>query len=251
MKKISTILLALIGLQTSLNAEIIYFEKLVQREESKVLTHKEYNEQYSTFARALDSKTITLGTIRLEEGEELTIKNRKWTKASCCASEANGFTLLGGGNYVGGFIIDIDFDNFTQNEKIVSRYQGGNQWGEQRIDEGLQYDGSLWPVEGPATIKIQINPAWYIPKTNANNTSDILYKTLIPEQYCRISFNKTLASYRADQNQLQALVLPKGVEGMSVIMESSDDLVNWTRDTLGKKPTANRPKFFRLRAIKE
>jgi hypothetical protein len=251
MKYITTTLLLIVGMQVSINAEIIYFEKVLQREEHQVLTHKEYNQQYNTFASDFDAKRILLGTIRLEEGEELTVNNRKWTTASCCGNEADGFTLLGGGNYQGGFIIEIDFDKFTQNEKIVSRYEGGNQWGEQRIEEGLQYDGSLWPVEGPATIKIQINPVWYIPKTDAPTINDILYKTITPEQYCRISFKKNLASYRVNQNQLQALVLPKGVEGMSVIMESSEDLVNWTRDNPGRKPTANRPKFFRLRAVKE
>ena len=62
---------------------------------------------------------------------------------------------------------------------------------------------------------------------------------------------KERSAFAQSPTQLQTLVLPKGVEGMSVIMESSDDLVNWTRDTLGKKPRANRPKFFRLRAVKE
>jgi hypothetical protein len=92
---------------------------------------------------------------------------------------------------------------------------------------------------------------WYIASKYDQEQKKTFYKPVKPELYVRISFNKTLASYRADQNQLQALVLPKGVPGMSVIMESSDDHVNWTRDTLGPKSTANRPKFFRLRAVKE
>lgn len=181
MKKISTILLALIGLQTSLNAEIIYFEKLVQREESQVLTYNEYSEQRGTLEADFDRKKILLGTIRLEEGEELRIRNRKWTKASCCSDETDGLIILGGGNSTGIFFIEINFDKFTQNESIETGYNSGDRsWWESRKGQGLKYDGSLWPVEGPATIKIHIRPAWYLPRTNANNTTSQLYKTLIP-----------------------------------------------------------------------
>jgi hypothetical protein len=109
----------------------------------------------------------------------------------------------------------------------------------------------MWPIEGPATVKVDIRPGFYSVQKYDNTSGKRYHKCLNPEQYCRISFKKNLASYRASQNQLQALVLPTGVQGMSVIMESSEDLVNWTRDTLGPKATADRPKFFRLRAVKE
>lgn len=252
MKKISTILLAVIGMQLSINAEIIYFEKMLQRDVTQVLSYQEFAEQYSKIRADYEKRRILLGTIRLEEGEELTIKNRKWTRANCCGNEPDGFNNVEAGDSGGHFYIEIDFDKFTQNENIETGYSSGDRiWWESRSGSGLRYDGSMWPVEGPATIKIHIKPGWYAARKDAPVSKDRLFRFLTLEQYCRISFNKTLASYQADQNQLQALVLPKGVPGMSVIMESSDDLVNWTRDTLGRKPTANRPKFFRLRAVKE
>jgi hypothetical protein len=46
-------------------------------------------------------------------------------------------------------------------------------------------------------------------------------------------------------------VLPKETENMTLILESSDDMVKWTADTLGDKPKANRKKFYRLRAVKK
>jgi hypothetical protein len=46
-------------------------------------------------------------------------------------------------------------------------------------------------------------------------------------------------------------VLPKGAENMTLILESSDDMVNWTEDTVGDKPKGNRNKFYRLRAVKK
>ena len=46
-------------------------------------------------------------------------------------------------------------------------------------------------------------------------------------------------------------VLPKEAENMTLLLESSDDMVKWTADTLGDKPKANRKKFYRLRAVKK
>jgi hypothetical protein len=46
-------------------------------------------------------------------------------------------------------------------------------------------------------------------------------------------------------------VLPKSVDNMDLVLESSDDMVNWTTDTLGDKPKANRKKFYRLRGKKK
>ena len=46
-------------------------------------------------------------------------------------------------------------------------------------------------------------------------------------------------------------VLPKSVDNMDLVLESSDDMVNWTADTLGDKPKANRKKFYRLRGKKK
>ena len=254
MKKISTILLALIGLQVSINAEIIYFDKTLQREEFEVFEHtndKEVDIKYREINNRFYEEQLLLGTIRLEEGEELRINNRKLTHGICCGNDSDGFGSNYGGDTGASFYIEINYDRFTRNERIISRYAGNGGWEDILDNSGLNHKGSHWPIEGPADIKVKMKSIWFVASKYDQEQQKRLYKPVKPELYARISFNKTLASYRADQNQLQALVLPKGVPGMSVIMESSDDLVNWTRDTLGPKPTANRPKFFRLRAVKE
>ena len=46
-------------------------------------------------------------------------------------------------------------------------------------------------------------------------------------------------------------VIPDSVEDATLVLEGSDDMVNWTTETLGEKPKANRKKFYRLRAKKE
>ena len=46
-------------------------------------------------------------------------------------------------------------------------------------------------------------------------------------------------------------VLPTSASDLNLIIEASDDMVNWTRELSGKKPAGNRKRFYRLRAVKE
>jgi hypothetical protein len=46
-------------------------------------------------------------------------------------------------------------------------------------------------------------------------------------------------------------VIPDSTEVATLVLEGSDDMVNWTVETLGAKPKANRKKFYRLRAKKD
>ena len=46
-------------------------------------------------------------------------------------------------------------------------------------------------------------------------------------------------------------VLPKSTESMNLILESSEDMVNWTVDTTGTKNPSDKKRFYRLRAVKE
>ena len=62
---------------------------------------------------------------------------------------------------------------------------------------------------------------------------------------------KERSSFAQSQTQLQALVLPKNTKNTRLVVESSEDLVNWKLDTPGPKTTTNRERFFRLRAVKE
>jgi hypothetical protein len=46
-------------------------------------------------------------------------------------------------------------------------------------------------------------------------------------------------------------VIPDSTEVATLVLEGSDDMVNWTEETLGEKPKANRKKFYRLRVKKD
>jgi len=46
-------------------------------------------------------------------------------------------------------------------------------------------------------------------------------------------------------------VIPDTAEDATLVLEGSNDMVNWEVDTLGDKPKANRKKFYRLRVKKE
>ena len=46
-------------------------------------------------------------------------------------------------------------------------------------------------------------------------------------------------------------VIPETADDSTLVLEGSDDMVNWTTETLGDKPKANRKKFYRLRAKKK
>jgi hypothetical protein len=61
----------------------------------------------------------------------------------------------------------------------------------------------------------------------------------------------TLGSSSGAATKAQSIVLPEGSGDLSIIMEGSNDLINWTREDLGKKPEANRKTFYRIRAVKE
>jgi hypothetical protein len=43
-------------------------------------------------------------------------------------------------------------------------------------------------------------------------------------------------------------VIPDSTEDATLVLEGSDDMVNWATETLGDKPKATRKKFYRLRA---
>jgi hypothetical protein len=45
-------------------------------------------------------------------------------------------------------------------------------------------------------------------------------------------------------------VIPETADDSTLVLEGSDDIVNWTVETLGDKPKVNRKKFYRLRAVK-
>jgi hypothetical protein len=247
MKYITSTLLLIVGMQVTARAELIYYEKLFELEYSEEI--KNVQNLWSQFWDARDENNYTqLGTIRLEEGELLSQPSQRSIHSEVSSDTGQGWSLTGTYS-VTKFRLKIKYDQFSKEEVITIRSKTDyNGWYTQRKG-GLVFNGNQWPIEGPATVEVSVNPREAVTYRNEGNPQ--IYRAIRPEQFLRISFTKSLSQFRVSQNQLQALVLPKGVQGMSVIMESSEDLVNWTRDMLGPKATADRPKFFRLRAIKQ
>jgi hypothetical protein len=106
--------------------------------------------------------------------------------------------------------------------------------------------GEAWPIYGPATIEILFKPATKTTHLGNNN-----YEVLIVDQIIQVLIKKERSAFAQSPTQLQALVLPKNTKNTRLIVESSEDLVNWAIDTPGPKTTTNRERFFRLRAVKE
>lgn len=106
--------------------------------------------------------------------------------------------------------------------------------------------GEAWPIYGPATIEIVFKPA-----TRSNYLGNNNYEVRIVDQIIQVLMKKERSAFAQSSTQLQALVLPKNTKNTRLIVESSEDLVNWAIDTPGPKTTTNRERFFRLRAVKE
>ena len=235
MKHITTTLMLIVGFQFTICAEIIYYEKMFQEIRSEPTTD---NNKWIEYYPAKEVETFELGTIRLESGETLTTHSQKLVYEN--------LSNLGRWHNISqaSFTITVNYDNFTSDETIQIKYNG-SKWEVSRIYGKLTYDDSVWPIEGPATINVKIDPLDIQNDTNSNKWH------VRPKQFLRVAFKKSLTEFNTTADKIQTLVLPKGVQGMSVIMESSEDLVNWTTDSLGPKNAADGHRFFRLRAVKE
>jgi hypothetical protein len=66
-----------------------------------------------------------------------------------------------------------------------------------------------------------------------------------------VSLKKLKTTSLGSSTTGQSLVLPEGSGDLDIVMEGSNDLINWTREELGRKTTTNRKRFYRLRAVKE
>ena len=73
-----------------------------------------------------------------------------------------------------------------------------------------------------------------------------------PDYYSVYSVEVLPSSYVGGKSSgNNVTVIPDSAENATLVLEGSDDMVNWTVETLGDKPKGNRKKFYRLRAVKE
>ena len=98
----------------------------------------------------------------------------------------------------------------------------------------------------------------YILDLVANNSSSVVEQNLNQRYATRyeggnvwVTLKKVKSTSKNTTTTAQSIVLPEGSGDLSIIMEGSNVLINWTREDLGKKPEANRKTFYRIRAVKE
>jgi len=133
-------------------------------------------------------------------------------------------------------IEDVDFEYIvdTDNKDKYSKVKSGSdfvfQVGETGGSGGIAAAVPLFSnliFQGPLTFSI----------SSANNPS-------------LVTVEVTSNDYGAGSGN-NITVIPDTAEDATLVLEGSDDMVNWTVETLGEKPKANRKKFYRLRAKKE
>ena len=196
-----------------------------------------------------NTEYIVLDTIKINEGEtfnkpsvellsEINIRNNPWWDQQNDATKGKIRIEIGGRGF------GQKTYHFIEYRYVSGRGNGfwiGSRQGNLNI-----FGGSEWPVKGPATISLKLSPyrqgplkdekGWHIKK---------------PLQHWRLYYTKNILNFAQTKTQLQALVLPKNTKNTRLVVESSEDLVNWKLDTPGPKTTTNRERFFRLRAVKE
>lgn len=113
-------------------------------------------------------------------------------------------------------------------------------------------------IYGPAKVRLAFEPAVSLDSDDwdTSNDRDEKFKTDPRTNketqpgvaWCMLEKTKNWGNLDKDNN---IIVMPNTSSDMSLLIESSDDLVNWTRDQSGDKPVGNRKRFYRLRAVKK
>jgi hypothetical protein len=207
------------------------------------------NEVRNSEAWKKHTSFILLDTVTLNEGETFSYKN---IELLTDIAVNNQYWYASVGNYIcgkieyeisgRGFGTPDSFDHwYYYRSSGGMRFWIGNHNGELR-----KFGSSDWPIKGVAKIQIKLYP--YRRGPQKDDKGWYVEEHL---QHWRVYYEINTESYAQSSSQLQALVLPKNTKNTRLIIESSEDLVNWTIDTPGPKTTTNRERFFRLRAVKE
>lgn len=111
-------------------------------------------------------------------------------------------------------------------------------------------------IHGPAMVRLAFEPGTIVRSANwdtAHGTKEHFHNDSVKlvmggVAWCTLEKTKNWGNLDEDNN---IIVMPNTSSDMSLLVESSDDLVNWTRDQPGDKPAGNRKRFYRLRAVKK
>jgi hypothetical protein len=227
----------------SLNGEELLFQKIIDSSISDYVG----NDHYYKFHR---DRLVELGSVSLSNGEELNTK-KHFIQTEKLDSSVNkelvDFTVTEN-VWEGVILLTVKFPEFSQPLEITFNHaeiSGLGNW--KALDSG-GFVGGLFPIKGPAVVSVSITPYAVQLKSNLNSSR---WKTFYPKQNWRVILEKTKATYAKSTGQQQVLVLPKGSGVNELVLESSEDLVNWEKDSLGDKNTDAANRFYRLRAVKK
>jgi hypothetical protein len=146
----------------------------------------------------------------------------------------------------GNTYIEVQFDD-SEKWHSINWYEGGGYF------TGLGQDNPT--IVGPCKLRLTNRPEIALMVYSSSNVWNDENGVYAIRYIGRISWligeKVSFASASGATTKAQSIVLPEGSGDLSVIMEGSNDLINWTREDLGKKPEANRKTFYRIRAVKE
>jgi hypothetical protein len=255
----------------SIQGETITFEKVFPRKEFTqvypVPPSQSPDIQIDQLKNEIESEIVELGTIRLESGDSLnlnvnSIRHFRAEDAPPHQVENDAQNRYWSSDNLGDkwkfayFSFDIAYDNFEKIQNIKIRHNGKKKWEEEVNNEYITANDNMWPIDGPATIKVSVRPYHSHLMFDRRRDGDIRnrqdYKiNTRPDQFIRISLEKEITSTNNNLKRQQVLVLPKGSGVNELVLESSEDLVNWEKDSLGDKNTDAGNRFYRLRAVKK
>ena len=107
--------------------------------------------------------------------------------------------------------------------------------------------GELKITSGDESLKIYANSPFIEKPIIVPGPAKLTYKATHGDSMITVKIENESAA--GDGNNVT--VIPDSTDNATLVLEGSDDMVNWTVETLGEKPKANRKKFYRLRAKKE
>ena len=228
----------------SIQAETLLFEKVFQVEK---LINTTIRKDINDLIEIEQNDTVDIGTIRLETGEKLTLGEIKHLRL---APQGNHPKYEWWYESFPFFELELKYDFFSKEQKLKITNQNNKTWEERFTNDIISGSNVNWPIEGPVTISLKAKPFNIILRARDLNNIVFTVDDRV-EQYLRITFEKSAASLNNNQTKQQVLVLPKGSGVNELVLESSEDLVNWEKDSLGDKNTDAANRFYRLRAVKK
>ena len=223
----------------------------------------EYGQEINTYAKSEieNVEKIKVDSYKLSDGEAIELSKPMFTVYSGPPMVPEEFPNESGGDNWSWDTADFGGSTSTltsgNSGKLFVKFPESEKWHEIYYQEGSWRGiGTGNPIiVGPCEIKLEskANIRLFHYKPNSGRHDPNIRFAAVYESYVSWVFMKKIAvgSSSGVTKTAQSIVLPEGSGDLNIIMEGSNDLINWTREDLGKKPEANRKTFYRIRAVKE